>query len=193
MSRRVTIPIAGALLLAVAGWLVLRPAAPAGGGGAGDLPGLMRELGIVPVRGTARPFTLPSLDGRTVTLADFKGRPALVYFWATWCPYCTRELPSTIEQLQREITRAARPDGLVIVTISIQEPRETVRRWVDAHAVSFPVLLDPDGGVTGDYGVTATPTVFLIARDGSLRGKAVGTKPWVSPRGRALLEALARS
>jgi peroxiredoxin len=102
-------------------------------------------------------------------------------------------LPSTIEQIQQELTKAAKPDGLAIVAISIQEPRETVRRWVDAHLVSFTVLLDADGRATADYGVTATPTVFLVARDGTLRGKILGTKPWTSATGRALLEALGRS
>ncbi len=83
--------------------------------------------------------------------------------------------------------------GLAVVAISIQEPRDTVQRWVDTQVVSFTVLLDPDGRATADYGVTATPTVFLVAPDGTLRGKALGTKPWTSATGRALLEALGTS
>jgi hypothetical protein len=53
-----------------------------------------------------------------------------------------------------------------------------------------PVLLDADGGVTRRYEVPVTPTAFLLARDGTLVGKAVGTKPWTSPTGRAVLRAL---
>ena len=73
-----------AAVLAVA-WFAARPESP-GSAGAGDvaLADLMRDFGIVPVKGPAKPFTLQSLDGRTVALADFKGRPTLVYFWATW-------------------------------------------------------------------------------------------------------------
>ena len=98
-------------------------------------------------------------------------------------------MPSTIE----EVYKAAQPGGLAVVAISIRERRETVQRWVDAHIVSFTILLDTDGRATEDYGVSATPTVFLVAPDGTLRGKAVGTKPWASATGRALLEALGKS
>jgi hypothetical protein len=96
-------------------------------------------------------------------------------------------LPSTIEQVHREMKDVA------VLAIDIQEPRETVESWVRARNVSFRVLLDPDGRVTRDYGVTATPTVFLVARDGTVRGKALGTKPWTSEKGRALLRRLAQS
>ena len=79
------------------------------------------------------------------------------------------------------------------MAISIQEAPATVRRWVDTQILSVPVLLDPDGRATADYGVTATPTVFLVAPDGTLRGKALGAKPWTGTTGRALLEALGKS
>ena len=89
--------------------------------------------------------------------------------------------------------RETKSTNLAILAVSIQEPRETVARWVDNHMVSVTVLLDPDGRATADYGVTATPTVFLVAPDGTLRGKALGTKPWTSATGRALIEALGKS
>lgn len=82
------------------------------------------------------------------------------------------------------------PRGLSIVAIDIEEPRETVAAWVRGNRVSVPVLLDTDGQVTRQWEVTATPTVFLVARDGRVVGKALGNKPWTSPKGRALLEAL---
>lgn len=100
-------------------------------------------------------------------------------------------MPSTIEQIQQDVK--ARPDGLAILAVSIREPRATVERWVEQHLTSSLVLLDPDGAATAAYGVTATPTVFLVARDGTLRGKAVGNRPWTSRTGRALLEALGKS
>ena len=83
--------------------------------------------------------------------------------------------------------------GLAVVAVDIQEPREKVRTWVRDQKLSFTVVLDPDGQVTQAYDVTATPTVFLIDRQGRLRGKALGTKPWTSSTGRALLTALMRS
>lgn len=80
-----------------------------------------------------------------------------------------------------------------MLAIDIQESRATVEQWVKQSGVSFTVLLDGDGAVTRQYGVTVTPTVFILGRDGKLHGKALGTKDWRSPAGRALLEALLRS
>jgi len=84
-------------------------------------------------------------------------------------------------------------DRLAVLAISIQEPRETVERFVRAKGLSFPVLLDPTGAATAAYEVTATPTVFLLSRDGKLVGKALGNKAWTSERGRALLGRLTGS
>jgi len=95
-------------------------------------------------------------------------------------------LPSTIERVHREF----QPQGLAVVTIDIQEPSATVASWTRTNGTSFPVLLDADGAVSQQYAVTATPTVFLVSRDGKLLGKALGTRPWTSDRGRALLQAL---
>jgi hypothetical protein len=59
--------------------------------------------------------------------------------------------------------------------------------------VSFTILLDPSGAVSRDYEVTATPTVFVLSREGRLVGKALGNKAWTSERGRALLARLTGS
>ena len=82
----------GIALLAVGAWLAGRLPIPTGsrtGGSAqvaaGSLDDLLMELQLVPLDGrTPRPFALASLDGRRVTLADLAGRPALLYFWASW-------------------------------------------------------------------------------------------------------------
>jgi peroxiredoxin len=97
-------------------------------------------------------------------------------------------LPSAIEQVHREFSGR----GLAVVAIDIREPADTVAAWVEKHKTTFTVLLDTDGEVTQQYEVTVTPTVFLV-RNGRLIGKAVGTKPWTSESGRALLGALLRS
>lgn len=83
--------------------------------------------------------------------------------------------------------------GLVVIAVDIKEPGQKVGEWVRANRTTMPVALDADGRVTRQYEVTVTPTVFLIDRDGALVGKALGTKPWTSPAGRALLRALTAS
>ncbi len=84
-------------------------------------------------------------------------------------------------------------DRLTVVAIDIQEGRDTVAKWARDKNVSFPILLDTSGAVTREYEVTATPTVFLLSRDGKLVAKALGTKGWTSARGHALLGRLAGS
>ena len=94
-------------------------------------------------------------------------------------------MPSDIEQVQRRYG-----DRLAVVAIDIQESRDTVAKWAKDKPVSFTILLDPTGATTGAYEVTATPTVFVLSREGKLVGKALGNKPWTSPQGRALLDRL---
>ncbi len=95
-------------------------------------------------------------------------------------------MPSTIEQVQKEFA----PRGLAILLINIQESRDTAARWIKEKGITPRVVLDFDGSVTAAYRVTATPTVVLIGRDGKMVGRAIGTRGWTSPAGRALLNAL---
>jgi thiol-disulfide isomerase/thioredoxin len=152
-----------------------------------SLDDLLMDLQIIPLENApAKPFVLEGMDGQRFALADLAGRPALLYFWATWCPYCSRELPSTIESITREFG----PRGLVVLAIDIQESRQTVAGWLAGKSISPRVLLDGSGEVTSAYGVTATPTVFVVTRDGRLAGKALGTKAWSGETGRTLLRGL---
>ena len=97
-------------------------------------------------------------------------------------------MPSTIEKVHQDYKDA----GLVVLPISIEEGPSKVGAWVRKQALTVPLLLDSEGEASGAYRITATPTVFLVGRDGKLVAKALGTKPWTSARGRALLELLLR-
>lgn len=77
-----------------------------------------------------------------------------------------------------------------VVLVDIREDRAKVARVVAERGYAAPVVLDRDGDVTDAYGVNATPTVFLIARDGTIVGRAIGPRPWTGPHGSALFEAL---
>jgi peroxiredoxin len=161
-------------------WLAVaaRPAAP---GPLLDALQLTRPAQRVEAPG----FELPALDGRPVHLKDLRGRVVLLYFWATWCPYCTRELPS-INQVHREWE----PKGVSVILVDIREDQAKVARAVAERGYVARVVLDRDGEVSDAYGVNATPTVFLIAPDGTLVGRAVGPRPWTGSDGRALFQAL---
>ena len=95
-------------------------------------------------------------------------------------------MPSTIEQVHRELG----PRGLTVLAVNLAGDRETVAAWVREKKVTSRVLLDSTGAARRAWRVTGTPTVFLIARDGTLVAKAISTRAWTGPIGRAILEAL---
>jgi peroxiredoxin len=93
-----------------------------------------------------------------------------------------------MERLFRELG----PRGLSLVLVDIGEDRDTVRQAVRTRGYRAPVLLDHGGEVANLYGVNATPTTFVIGRDGRLLGRAIGPRPWLEPPGRALLDEVLR-
>jgi Redoxin len=94
-------------------------------------------------------------------------------------------LPS-INQVHREWE----PKGVTVLLVDIREDRATVARAVAERGYVAPVVLDLNGAVSDVYGIHGTPTVFLIARDGTIVGRAVGSRPWMGPDARALFQAL---
>jgi len=174
--------LAGALLLALA------LCVPAGAAAVDDRPleALLAELRLAPLAGAAPPLALEDLDGRLVSLDDLRGQVVLLYFWATWCPYCERELPSAIAEL--ELKLAAAP--LRVLAVDIAESRDKVASFVRRRRLGSRVVLDLDGSVAEAYRVNATPTVVLIGRDGQLVARAVGNRPWSSEPAIALLQRL---
>jgi alkyl hydroperoxide reductase subunit AhpC len=95
-------------------------------------------------------------------------------------------LPSTVEPLHRELS----PRGLSVIAVNIQESRSTVAAWAREKNVTIPILLDTEGEATRQFGVIATPTAFLIDREGRLLGRTVGPRNWASPAGKALFAGL---
>ncbi len=79
---------------------------------------------------------------------------------------------------------------MTVLLVDIREDRAKVARAVAERGYVAPVVLDQDGEVTEAYGVHATPTVFLVARDGTIVGRAIGPRPWTGPDARALIQAL---
>ncbi len=92
-------------------------------------------------------------------------------------------MPSTVEQLHRDPSRR----GLSIVAVNIRESPSTVAAWASDQKLAIPILLDTDGEVARRYGVIATPTSFLIDRQGRLLGRIVGPRDWASVAGAALI------
>ncbi len=122
-------------------------------------------------------FQLSSLDGKTVSLSELRGKPILLNFWATWCPFCQAERP-LIQQIYDEWQNK----GLVVLTVDIIGSRSTetldnLASFMRNNKYSFPVLLDVNQEVTKSYNIKSTPTNFLIDKNGVIREVRVGAFP----------------
>jgi len=133
----------------------------------------------------AEDFELASLAGGTVKLSDYRGRVLFLNFWATWCPPCRGEMPS-MERLHRLLGGR----GLEIVAVDLQEPKDTVQKFVTDNSITFTVLLDTRGAVGGAWGAQSIPTTYLIDRKGRILARSVGGREWDSSDMVALFEAI---
>ena len=130
-------------------------------------------------------FSLATPDGKTIALAELRGKVVFLNFWATWCPPCRVEMPS-MEQLHKEL----KDKGLAILAIDIGESPKQVARFMKEFRLTFPALLDVNSEVSSRYRVQGLPTTFLVDRNGSVIGAAVGARDWASRDGKALIRFL---
>ena len=107
-------------------------------------------------------FTLLNLNKEPVTLSSFREkRPALLFFWATWCPFCRQQIPELV-RLRDQYSREA----LEILAIDIQETGEEVAPYAEKMGMNYTVLLDATGAVSGSYGIVGVPTLILVDKEG---------------------------
>ncbi len=131
-------------------------------------------------------FTLPSLDGKAVSLSSYRGKVVMVHFWATWCPPCVEELPA----LERLYHAYAGKD-LEVLTISVDEGGASdVAQFMRKNEFALPVLLNPDQSVARAYGTFKFPETYLVDREGIVRRKIIGAADWTSPAAQEIIQAM---
>ena len=141
-----------------------------GGNGAGGGEGRVSK-GPPGAEGTAAPaFTLPDLDGRSVSLADFRGKVVIVNFWATWCPPCRAEIPDFVR-----FQAKYRDRGLAILGLSMDAggARE-VRPFAEEQNINYTMLLGNDDVAQAYGGIVGIPTSFVVGRDGRIVKRFMG-------------------
>ncbi|MBW2538904.1 MAG: TlpA family protein disulfide reductase [Deltaproteobacteria bacterium] len=122
-------------------------------------------------------FTLPGLDGKMVSLTDYKGKVVLLNIWATWCPPCVEEMPS-MEKLHQEL----KDEGFKILAVSIDASgAKAVLPFMKKHKLSFPALADTIGDIKSLYQITGVPESFVIDKDGIIVEKVIGPRDWATP------------
>ena len=116
-------------------------------------------------------FQLLSLDGQTISLSDFRGKPVLLNFWATWCGPCKFEMPFLQEIYEDEEWLEK---GLVILAVDVGENPARVKLFASSLKLSFTVLLDIDQDVALQYNLRAFPTTFFLDKDGIIQDAKIG-------------------
>ena len=123
-----------------------------------------------PQAGFAAPdFTLETLGGQSLRLADLRGQVVLINFWATWCPPCRAEMPAIQQVYQRH-----REHGFTVLAVDIQEGDTQVADFVDDMGLTFPILMDREGSVSANYQVKALPSTFFVDREGVIQNVTLG-------------------
>ena len=114
-------------------------------------------------------FTLTSLDGGTITLADYHGeKPVILDFFATWCPNCRRDMPKLSNWYEQY------KDKVEVIGVNLQERDTTVEHYTSSAGISFPIVLDPRAEVARAYGVQFTNYHVLINKEGIIAGVVPG-------------------
>jgi len=133
----------------------------------------------VPSVGAPAPdFTLPGIDGTSVTLSEYQGQVVLLNFWASWCPPCRSEMPS-MERLHRTLDN----EDFVIIAVSIDGGgTNKVEDFISQNGYTFTILHDKNQVVADPYGIEAIPTSYIIDKDGTVVEVSRGAEDWNSDR-----------
>ena len=123
--------------------------------------------------GTLAPdLILRDLEGKTHRLSDYRGRPVLLHFWATWCGVCRQEFGAL------NAVQADRGDGVLLAVAEDGDAVEPLRRFVTERGLSYPVLRGSDE-LSRQWGITVFPTSFYIDREGRIVTHQMGmTTRW---------------
>jgi cytochrome c biogenesis protein CcmG, thiol:disulfide interchange protein DsbE len=140
---------------------------PAPAGGASCTPEI--AAGPAEVGQPAPELRLRGLDGGCVDLADLRGRPVIVNFWASWCFPCRQEMP-----LLRDGYAKYRDQGLEIVGIPYRDIDGDSRAFAEKYGATWLLAKDVDSAAANAYGVRPIPQSFFIRRDGTIAAHVRG-------------------
>ena len=120
------------------------------------------------------PFSVEGLDGKKITLADYKGKVVLLDFWATWCMPCKVEMPNVIR-----IHKKFNKKGFEIIGISLDNNKTAVEKYIKDNEMIWPQFFDGKGWqntVAQQYRVRSIPSTYLIDKRGKIRFRSLRGK-----------------
>jgi cytochrome c biogenesis protein CcmG/thiol:disulfide interchange protein DsbE len=111
------------------------------------------------------------LAGDQITLSDLRGMVVVINLWTSWCPPCRAEMPAieAVYQANKEL-------GLEVLAVNstYQDSEASAAAFVQGLGLTFPILLDRDGGVSNRYQLRALPTTYFVDRQGIIRSVVPG-------------------
>jgi peroxiredoxin len=130
-------------------------------------------------------FTLPTAEGKKISLKDLRGKIVFLNFWATWCVPCREEMPA-MERLYQEF----KDKNFVVLAVNVKDRKQDAINVVKELKLTYPIVLDPEGNVGLLYGAWGLPTSYLIGPKGEGLARAWGPAEWYSPAARNLIKDL---
>jgi len=128
------------------------------------------RLTPVKARKTAPDFTLKDANGKSVRLADYRGKVVLLDFWATWCTPCQVEIPWFID-----FERSLKGRGFAVLGVSMDEDGwDAVKPYIQKRGMNYRVLLGDDNVAKEYGGLDALPTTLLLDREGRIAATHMG-------------------
>jgi peroxiredoxin len=124
----------------------------------------------------APPFSLKRVDGNQVSLSEFRGKPVMFTFWASWCESCREEIP-----LIEKFSQGMKGQVTVFLVAIDGENEKRIQRIIKDKKITLPVLLDVREKIARSYGIRMVPTTFLINPEGMMVGMIVGQREWDTP------------
>jgi cytochrome c biogenesis protein CcmG/thiol:disulfide interchange protein DsbE len=120
------------------------------------------------IGGPAPHFEARQLDGGTFDFASLRGKPAVINFWASWCEPCKGEAKVLQEAWQRY-----RGDGVVFIGVDYHDVTSDARRFLRAHGITYPTVLDGSGKIGDQWGLSGVPETYFVDRRGRLVGEHI--------------------
>jgi peroxiredoxin len=131
----------------------------------------------MPDKPMAPGFDLKDNQDKPQRLADYRGKPVILNFWATRCPPCREEMPS----MQRA-HQTLSGDGIAVIAVNVGDDAETIGDFLAEVPVDFPLPMDTESKVAQTYPLKGLPTTYVIDPQGRLVYAAEGEREWDDPQ-----------
>lgn len=118
-------------------------------------------------------FELNNMNGEKHKLSDYRGKPVIINFWATWCPPCRAELPAMNRAWEKVKT-----ENIEMLAINAGEDEDTIFAFTGEYPIDFTVLLDETGEEIKRWPIRGLPTTFVLDKEGRIVYRAIGGREW---------------